>query len=181
MRWYWIDRFIEFQSGRRAVAMKGTSMSEAYQDDYCPGFPTVPVSLMIEGLAQTGGLLVGEWNHFRERVVLAKISKAVFQDPILAGEQLTYTAELADMQPDGAICHATIHAGGRLRAEVELMFAHLEDRFAGVDLFDPADFLRMLRVFEIFKVGVDRNGAPIQIPEHLLLAEQADLERSVSP
>lgn len=177
MRWYWVDQFIEFHSGRRAVSTKGTSMSEAYQDDYLPGFPTVPVSLMIEGLAQTGGLLVGEMNQFHERVVLAKISKAVFHEPILAGESLTYTAELVDIQPEGAICQATVHVEGRLRAEVELMFAHLDDRFAGVELFDPADFLRMLRVFRLFEVGIDRDGGPLKIPAHLLQAEQADNSR----
>jgi len=174
MRWYWVDRFIEFQSGRRAVAVKNTTLAEDHQDLYLPGFPTVPVSLLVEGLAQTGGLLVGEWNHFKERVVLAKVARASFHRPTLSGDRLIYTATIEKFQPDGAICHATIHCEDELRAEVELVFAHLDDRFADVDLFEPADFLRMLRVFQLFEVAIDRDGNRLQVPPHLLDAEQAE-------
>ena len=60
MRWIWIDRFVEFESGKRAVAIKNVTLAEDHLHDHFPGWPTMPNSLITEGLAQTGGLLVGE-------------------------------------------------------------------------------------------------------------------------
>ncbi len=174
MRWFWIDRFLEFESGVRAVAYKNTSITEDHNDDYQPSYPIVPASTIIEGLAQTGGLLVGEHGGFQERVVLAKVAKATFHKYPIAGTTLTYTVELEDIQPDGAFCQCTVKDGDELQAEVQLMFAQLDDRFPE-ELFEPANFLRMLRLFDLFKVGRTKDGQPIAIPEHLLEAERLDM------
>lgn len=174
MRWFWIDRFIEFESGRRAVAIKGITLVEEQMEGYGPWLPLMPASLVIEGLAQAGGLLVGEHNAFRERVVLAKIGKAVFHRPALAGDTLTYTTVVENMQADGAICRGTSHIGDQLHAEIDLVFAHLDDRFLGVDQFEPADFLRLLRLLRLYEVGRTTDGEPLRIPDHLLQAEQED-------
>jgi 3-hydroxyacyl-[acyl-carrier-protein] dehydratase len=90
MRWFWIDRFTEFERGRRAVAVKCVATSEEQIDRYSPGFPVMPVSMMIEGMAQTAGLLIGEMTGFAARVVLAKIGKAVFHDVVIPGDVLRY-------------------------------------------------------------------------------------------
>ncbi len=172
MRWFWIDRFVEFESGRRAVAIKNVSLAEEQVPDYTVAMPVMPASLIIEGLAQTGGLLVGEHNGFRERVVLAKVSKAVFHGNAEAGDTLTYTAEIADMQTNGAIVEATVHIGERLFAEAQIVFAHLDDRFEGVELFDPADFLGALRSYKLYDVGKKADGSPLEPPQHLLEAEK---------
>ena len=78
MRWTWIDRFTEFVSGKTATAVKALSLAEDHFADHFPGFPVMPAALMLEGLAQTGGILVGEANDFKEKVVLAKIPTAKF-------------------------------------------------------------------------------------------------------
>jgi 3-hydroxyacyl-[acyl-carrier-protein] dehydratase len=64
MRWLWIDKFVEFERGRRAVAIKNVSIVEEEIDDYVPGFPIMPNTLIIEGMAQTAGLLIGEYSGF---------------------------------------------------------------------------------------------------------------------
>jgi len=132
VRWFWFDRFIEFEHGRRAAAIKAVTLAEEELDNYLPGFPVLPPPLIVEGLAQTGGLLVGEKNEFRERVVLAKVGKARFHFEALPGDVLRYEAEVVDLRPNGAIVFGTSHAGDRLQAEIELVFAYLDDRFAGV-------------------------------------------------
>lgn len=175
MRWFWIDRFVEFESGRKAVAIKNISFAEEQIPDYIPAYPVMPSSLIIEGLAQTGGLLVGEHNGFRERVVLAKIGKAVFHQPAKPGDTLTYTAEVEDIRPNGAFVAATSHIGDQLQAEANIMFAHLDDRFDGVELFNPAEFIGMLRAFGLYRVGKNADGTPLTVPPHLLAAEQAML------
>src|SRR5207244_7336492 len=101
MRWLWIDRFVEFESGKSARAVKNLSLAEDYFADHFPGYPVMPASLMLEGLAQTGGILVGEANDFREKVVLAKIPRATFHREALAGQTLYYAVELLHLRPEG--------------------------------------------------------------------------------
>jgi 3-hydroxyacyl-[acyl-carrier-protein] dehydratase len=172
MRWFWIDRFIEFESGRRAVAVKNVSYAEEQVPDYTVAMPVMPASLIIEGLAQTGGLLVGEHSEFRERVVLAKIGKVIFHDIAQPGDTLIYTAEIADVKPNGAIVDGTVHVGDRLFAEAQIVFAHLDDRFEGVELFKPADFLGALRSYKLYDVGKKADGSPLEPPQHLVEAEK---------
>ena len=59
MRWIWIDRFTEFHSGKSARAVKNLSLAEDYFAEHFPGYPVMPACLILEGLAQTGGILVG--------------------------------------------------------------------------------------------------------------------------
>ncbi len=133
----------------------------------------MPNSLIIEGIAQTGGLLVAEHGGFEERVVLAKVAKAAFHLPALPGDTLTYRATIDDIHKDGAIVSGSSHVGERLQAEVQVFFAHLAEEAAGKSLFDPANLLAMLRLLRVFEVGRDRQGRPLQVPASLLAAEQA--------
>ena len=165
MRWFWIDRFEEFVRGKRAVAIKTLAMSEEQFDDYSPGFPVMPASLVIEGMAQTAGLLIGEMSGFEHRVVLAKIGKAVFQFAARPGETLRYRAKILDVKNDGALAEVTSHVGDRLQGEVEMMFAFLDDRFPPGPLFEPVDFVAMIRTFGMYDVGVDGDGRPIELPK----------------
>lgn len=126
MRWIWIDRFTEFESGVRATAVKSLSRAEDYFADHFPGFPIMPAALMLEGLAQTGGILVGEAKQFREKVVLAKIPSAKFHGEVGPGEQLTYRTHIIDVRDEGAMVRGTVHCGERLIVEAEIFFAHLD-------------------------------------------------------
>ena len=179
MRWMWIDRFTEFQSGRRAVAIKNVTLVSEEMDGYFAGNPVFPASLMVEGLAQTGGLLVAEQRQFEERVVLAKLGKALFRAPPVPGECLIYTAEIAEVNSQGAIVRGTAEVAGQLRAEVDLVFAHLDDRFPA-QLFTDLDFIRILRVFRLFDVGRRPDGQPIEVPERFLRAEAVADEESLA-
>ncbi len=126
MRWIWIDRFEEFQSGKFARAVKYTSMAEDHFAEHFPGYPVVPAALILEGMAQTGGILVGEVNQFREKVVLAKVPKAVFHREMIAGETLTYEATIVHMRPEGASVEGRVLVEGQVTAEIEIFFAHLD-------------------------------------------------------
>lgn len=167
MRWYWIDRFIEFESGRRAKAVKNVSLAEEHLHDHFPGYPVMPNALVIEGLAQTGGLLVCEYSQFREKVVLAKIPKARFHCPAIPGDRLTYTTTVDYIRRDGAMVTATSHIGDRLQAEMEIVFAHLDGDLGHKTLFDPASLLQMMRVLRGFDVGRAADGSPLREPAWL--------------
>jgi 3-hydroxyacyl-[acyl-carrier-protein] dehydratase len=178
MRWYWIDRFEEFVRGQRAVALKSVALSEEQFDGYSPGFPLMPVSLIIEGMAQTAGLLIGEMEGFSQRVVLAKIGKAVFHFPVPPGNTLRYTATILDVKPDGAMATVTSHlatldGGQQLQGELELMFAFLDERFPSGPLFEPVDFVAMIRTFAMYDVGRTPDGQPLELPAFYADAERA--------
>lgn len=177
MRWFWIDRFTEFVSGESARAVKNVSLSEEPVDEYAPGRTFFPSSLIIEGLAQTGGLLLGQMNDFKDRVVLAKISNSKFYCEAYPGDTLSYHVELQNQDGIGAMVKGTSHIGDKLQGEIELMFASLDDeRFENIELFEPAEFCRMVRILRLFDVGVHLDGSPIQIPEYMLEAEIAYLK-----
>jgi 3-hydroxyacyl-[acyl-carrier-protein] dehydratase len=140
MRWIWIDRFLEFKKGKFARALKNLSVAEDFFADHFPGYPIMPGSLILEGLAQTGGILVGEVNDFREKVVLAKIPSARFYRDALAGEQLIYEAELLHMRPEGAAVQGRATIAGELLVEAEIFFAHL-DQSRSQQLFGDHNFV----------------------------------------
>src|SRR3981189_936480 len=124
MRWIWIDKFLEFRSGQFARAIKNLTLAEEHLHDHFPGYPVMPATLILEGLAQTGGILVGDVNDFKEKVVLAKVPKEVFHRERLAGEQLIYEAEILHLRPEGAAVGARVLVDGKVTAEVEIFFAH---------------------------------------------------------
>jgi 3-hydroxyacyl-[acyl-carrier-protein] dehydratase len=140
MRWIWIDRFLEFNRGKSAKAIKNLSLAEDHFADHFPGYPVMPAPLILEGLAQTGGILVGEANDFREKVVLAKINAAKFHREAHAGEVLTYDVELINLRPESAAINGKVYCGTELIAEAEILFAHL-DKARSKQLFGDHNFV----------------------------------------
>jgi 3-hydroxyacyl-[acyl-carrier-protein] dehydratase len=135
MRWIWIDKFIEFVPRKSAVAIKNVSLAEEHLHDLYPDFPIMPHSLIIEGMAQTSGILVGEARNFAEKVILAKIGKATFHRLVRPGETLVYSAQIEQLSDDGASIRGTVKSGldanAPLVAEIELMFSHIDKNLAG--------------------------------------------------
>jgi 3-hydroxyacyl-[acyl-carrier-protein] dehydratase len=172
MRWFWIDRFTEFTSGQSATAIKNVSLAEEHLHDHFPGAPMMPGALVIEGLAQTAGLLVAEHGGFEERVVLAKVARARFHFSPVPGDTLTYKVTIEGIHKDGAIVSGTSHVRDRLQAEAQIVFAHLDDQRAGKSLFDPASLLAMLKLLGVFEVGRDAQGQRLSVPKSLQMAEQ---------
>lgn len=160
MRWIWIDRFIEFESGRRAKAIKNISLAEEHLHDHFYGYPVMPNSLITEGLAQTGGILVGEHSNFEEKVVLAKVPKAQFHFAARPGDTLIYTTVVEYIKEDGAMVTATSHVKDQLQAEMEIVFAHLGEDEKIKNLFEPKNFVFTMKLLGVFDVGRGGDGAP---------------------
>ena len=132
MRWFWIDGFEAFESGRRAVAFKNVSQSEEHVHDLFPGFPVMPPVLMIEGMAQTAGILVGEAREFREKVILAKIRLARFDRRVVPGERLRYVAEMEIINNEGAATKGEVFCNNQLMGRVNLFFSHVDQNMSGL-------------------------------------------------
>lgn len=176
MRWFWIDRFTEFVSGSHAVAVKGVSLAEDHLHDHFVGYPIMPNSLVAEGIAQAGGLLVSENYGFAELVVLAKMSRAKFHSRVRPGETLTYRVTADWIRADSAQVSATAHVGDRLHAEVQLLFARLGEEMQarlGSQLFRPSDLNHWLTLVGVFEVGVKQDGSRLQRADYPLEERQA--------
>lgn len=145
MRWIWIDRILELEKGRRCVAVKALSLAEDVLHAHFPATekrsaqPIMPNTLIIEGMAQTAGILTGHANDFQEKVILAKIGKARFTAAARPGSTLRFTAELDRIDPSGAATSGRVEiidpAGGDPKplAQIDLMFSHIDQNRGGLD------------------------------------------------
>jgi 3-hydroxyacyl-[acyl-carrier-protein] dehydratase len=132
MRWCWIDKFTEIERGKRCVAVKCTSLGEDHIHDLYKAYPIMPHSIITEGMAQTAGMLVGDANDFREKVILAKITRATFHRLIRPGDTIEYHAQIDQMDAAGASTSGKVICNGTLTAEIEIMFSHIDQNMKGM-------------------------------------------------
>lgn len=159
MRWIWIDRFIEFESGSHARAIKNVTLAEDHLHDHFPGFPVMPGSLILEGLAQTGGILLGETNNFEHIVILAKVPNITFHSWACPGDSLIYSARLIDVRDEGGTVECTAYVGERLVAEAEILFVHLDQRDPQFGAIDQKNFVFSMNLLGVLDVGRAGDGS----------------------
>jgi 3-hydroxyacyl-[acyl-carrier-protein] dehydratase len=171
MRWFWVDRFTEFVSGSHATAVKCVSLAEDYLHEHYTGYPVMPNSLVIEGVAQAGGLLVSEHYGFSELVVLAKLAKAKFTGRARPGHSLEYRVKVDWIRADSAQVSGTVYDGERVHGEVQLMYARMGEEMAqklGKRLFSPRDLRHWLELVGVFEVGVKQDGTRLRASNYPL-------------
>ena len=145
MRWIWIDRILELERGRRCSAIKNVSLAEDVLHDHFPAterrpaLPVMPNTLIIEGMAQTAGILVGHARDFQEKVILAKIGRARFHASARPGHCLRYDASLDRIDEHGASTTGTAtliepaSGDNTPLAEINLTFSHIDQNRSGLD------------------------------------------------
>lgn len=159
MRWIWIDRFLEFESGSHARAVKNVTLAEEHLHDHFPGFPVMPGSLILEGMAQTGGILLGETSGFEHIVILAKVPRITFHSWASPGDSLVYTARLTDVREEGGTVECEAHVGQRLVAEAEILFVHLDERNPELGAIDQKNFVFTTNLLGVLSVGRAGDGS----------------------
>ena len=177
MLWTWIDAILKLEPGERCVAIKNISAAEEVVRDHFPATPkrrAVPVfphTLIIEGMAQTAGILVGHAGGFREKVILAKIARATFDSEVLPGPGTTlrYTAVLERMDAAGAATTGRVELlrsgrdePWREMGEVELMFSHVDQNRAGLE-FPEHNFVFGPQFYDLLDragIGIERSTEP---------------------
>jgi 3-hydroxyacyl-[acyl-carrier-protein] dehydratase len=123
-----VDRVKEICPGRSIVALKNVSVNEPFFQGHFPDRKIMPGVLIVEALAQAGGILLFHSIPDPERkfVVLSKISNARFRKPVVPGDQLILEAEILKLK--SRFCHLKGRAtvDGEVAAEGELVAGLLD-------------------------------------------------------
>ncbi len=118
-----VDAILEMERLKRIVGVKNVSINEAYFQGHFPGKPIMPGVLMIEAMAQTGGLLLLQEVPDREKKLLyfVAVDDARFRRPVVPGEQLRLEVTVVSWRGNFCKLHGKATVNGELAAEATLM------------------------------------------------------------
>jgi len=121
MRYLLFDRIVAVERGRRMEATKLVSLADAYLADHYPRRPVMPGSLIVEGLAQLGGMLNLVNHAFAVEMVLALIGGVRFAGDARPGDLIVLEVHMLYDHPYGATVRGEARIGAASVAEVERM------------------------------------------------------------
>lgn len=127
MRYILLDRITLLEPGQRALGVKCVSLSDDIFVDHFPGHPLLPGALIVEGLAQLGGVLLEQSVVARgvpeKHALLTIIERAKFRRLVRPGDRLELEASVLALREDGGQTRCVARVEGQTAAETELTFA----------------------------------------------------------
>ena len=126
-----VDRVIELVPGDKIIALKNVTINEPFFQGHFPGLPVMPGVLIIEAMAQAGGLLAYESstadNH-GQLIYFMGMDKVRFRKPVVPGDQLIIESKIIRMRTKVAKMAGTASVDNQLVAEAELMASFGESK-----------------------------------------------------
>jgi 3-hydroxyacyl-[acyl-carrier-protein] dehydratase len=119
-----IDRAEDFQSYRSLMGVKNVTMNEPFFGGHFPGFPVMPGVMIIEAIAQTGGVLMSKSMSLdlsRKAIMFMSLDNCRFRYPVRPGDTLRMPVEVLRARPEVARFKGRALVGENLAAEVEFM------------------------------------------------------------
>ncbi|MBD1866795.1 3-hydroxyacyl-ACP dehydratase FabZ [Oculatella sp. FACHB-28] len=120
-----VDRIIDYVPGERAVGIKNVTFNEPHFQGHFPGRPIMPGVLIVEAMAQVGGIVLTQLPDVPEGLLMfAGIDKVRFRRPVVPGDQLIMTVDLLVVKRRRfGKMQGRAEVDGQLVAEGELMFS----------------------------------------------------------
>lgn len=117
-----VDRVLEMEKGRRIVGIKNVTINEPFFVGHFPGHPIMPGVLIIEAMAQVGGILLCHSLGMQEGklIYFIGIDKAKFRRPVLPGDQLRLELEILHLRSRNCKMKGKAIVDGKVAAEAEL-------------------------------------------------------------
>jgi beta-hydroxyacyl-ACP dehydratase FabZ len=122
-----VDRILEMEMGKRVVGIKNVTINEPFFQGHFPGHPIMPGVLLLEAMAQTGGVLAmrsaeAEGQDIKSKVIyFMTIDKVKFRKPVLPGDQVRFELDLIKSRSNIRGFKAQASVDGTVVAEAELM------------------------------------------------------------
>jgi beta-hydroxyacyl-ACP dehydratase FabZ len=122
-----VDRILEMEMGKRVVGIKNVTMNEPFFQGHFPGHPIMPGVLLLEAMAQTGGVLAmrsaeAEGIDIKKKVIyFMTIDKVKFRKPVLPGDQVRFELDVIKSRSNVRGFKAQALVDGTVVAEAELM------------------------------------------------------------
>jgi 3-hydroxyacyl-[acyl-carrier-protein] dehydratase len=122
MRHYHVDRVVELEPGVRAVGIRGVSLSDDVFTDHFPGNPVLPGIYLLEGMAQTAGVLIACTTEMRKVAIMASIDRARFASFVRPGDSVRLTVAVEHMDDSTARVRGSAQVGDREVAAARMTF-----------------------------------------------------------
>ncbi len=118
-----VDRIVEVQGTRKIVGIKNVTINEPFFQGHFPGHPIMPGVLIVEAMAQTGGLLLLEQvpDRTNKVVYFMALDAVKFRKPVVPGDQLRMEVEMLQFRGKVARMKGVATVDGQVATEAEMM------------------------------------------------------------
>jgi len=118
-----IDRIVEFEENKRVVGIKNVTINEPFFQGHFPGHPIMPGVLLLEAMAQVGGVMAlkSDPDPSSKVIYFMSIDKAKFRKPVIPGDQVRFELDLIKSRGNIRSLTAKALVDGAVVAEAEMM------------------------------------------------------------